>query len=179
MRGRAWGLGVATVLAAGVATAGTPRVGQRAPDFHATLFGGRKTSLADYRGQVLVLNFWATWCGPCKTELPLLNSFAAILKPHGLRVLAVASADSADPAQLRPLAAKLDIPLVSRMSGPYGDMNAYPTNYVIDRAGVVRYAKAAAFTLDELNALLIPLLNEPAPAPDPQVTPALAPVPTR
>ncbi|MBE7217922.1 MAG: TlpA family protein disulfide reductase, partial [Caulobacteraceae bacterium] len=147
----------ATALAA-------PRVGRPAPDFHATLYDGRKVSLADFKGQVLVLNFWATWCGPCKTELPLLNAFLAITQAHGLNVLAVASPDSAEPSALKPLAAKLAIPLVSRMSGPYGVLGGYPTNYVIDRAGVVRYARAGAFDLDALNAVIIPLLNEPAPA---------------
>ena len=72
--------------------------------------------------------------------------------------------DSVPNDKLKPLQARLAMPLLRRFSGPYGDLGAIPTNYVIDRAGVVRYAKAKAFTLDELNALLIPLLREPIPA---------------
>ncbi len=176
MSGRSWIVAILAASLAGSAGGATPKVGAPAPDFHATLYGGRKVSLADYKGQVLILNFWATWCGPCKTELPLLNSYSLIMKAHGLRVLAVASADSAEPYMLKPLAAKLEIPLVSRLSGPYDDLGGYPTNYVIDRAGVVRYAQAGAFNLDALNGLLIPLLKQRAPEAEP-ATPAAAPAP--
>jgi hypothetical protein len=50
-----------------------------------------------------------------------------------------------------------------RLRGPYAPLGAVPTNFIIDRAGVLRYAKANAFTLDELNALLVPLLQQPVP----------------
>jgi thiol-disulfide isomerase/thioredoxin len=75
----------------------------------------------------LILNFWATWCAPCKEELPLLDTYFRIDEKAGLRVLAV------------------------------------PTNFIIDRNGVLRYAKAGALTLDDLNTLLVPLLREPEP----------------
>ena len=55
------------------------------------------------------------------------------------------------------------VPAVRSVRGPYGMLTGLPTNFVIDRAGRVRYARAGAFTLDTLNATLIPLLNEPAP----------------
>ena len=58
---------------------------------------------------------------------------------------------------------KLAIPAVRRVKGPYAVMGGVPTNYVIDRAGVVRYAKAGALDLDTLNTVLIPLLNEHPP----------------
>ena len=65
--------------------------------------------------------------------------------------------------ELKPLAAQLSFPLAHEVRGPYADLGGVPTNYVIDRAGVVRYAEAGAFDLDKLNAVLIPLLKEPAP----------------
>ena len=58
----------------------------------------------------------------------------------------------------------MKIPPARKISGPYGDVKAVPTNYIIDRAGRIRYAKAAAFDLDGLNAELVPLLAERAPA---------------
>lgn len=62
-------------LAAAVASPRDPVVGQPAPDFLVTAFDGRKMRLTDFKGQVLVINFWATWCAPCKQELPLLNRY--------------------------------------------------------------------------------------------------------
>ncbi|WP_242096930.1 MULTISPECIES: TlpA disulfide reductase family protein [unclassified Sphingomonas] len=141
-----------------------PRVGDAAPEFEMTLIDGSKVHLADLRGQVVVLNFWATWCGPCKRELPLLDSYYQLRKPNGLRVFAVATEDSLSPYQLKPLFAKMTIQSARRIKGPYGVMGALPTNYVIDRAGTIRYAKTGAFDLDDLNALLVPLLREAPPA---------------
>jgi cytochrome c biogenesis protein CcmG, thiol:disulfide interchange protein DsbE len=149
-----------------------PTVGKPAPKFTATLFSGGKVSLDDYRGQVLVVNVWATWCGPCRQELPLLNAFYKATEKHGLRMIAVTSEGSVPDRQLKPLAAALSFPLAHEVRGPYGDLGAIPTNYVIDRAGVVRYAAAGAFDLDQLNSVLIPLLQEPPPPDAPPSTPA-------
>ena len=155
---------LAALVAAAPAAAAAPKVGEPAPDFRVTLLDGSKITLAELKGQVVVLNFWATWCVPCKAELPLLNGFFRLKQAHGLRVFAVTVETSAPLYQLRPLAAALTIPLVRSLRGPYAAIDgAVPTNFVIDRAGVVRYAKAAAFNLDDLNNILIPLLREPDP----------------
>src|ERR1700692_2082429 len=86
-----------------------PIIDKAAPDFKATSFDGKKLSLADYKGQVLILNFWATWCAPCKQELPLLDKYFRIDEKAGLRVLAVTTEDSVPLSQLKPLSQKLSI----------------------------------------------------------------------
>lgn len=136
------------------------RVGSLAPAFTLTLVDGNKVTLDELRGEVIVLNFWATWCVPCRTELPLLDAYYRKLQDKGLRVFAITTESSLPLYRLKPLFAKLAIPSVKSVKGPYDSAGAVPTNIVIDRAGRVRYAKAGAFDLDDLNALLIPLLNE-------------------
>jgi peroxiredoxin len=160
-RARAALLGVIALLSIG---AREPRVGQPAPEFQLTLVDGSKVSLDQLKGDVVVLNFWATWCGPCRQELPLLDTYYTLQQKAGLKVFAVTTEDSLPLYQLKKLFAVMHIPAVRHLRGPYDTLGAVPTNFVIDRNGIVRYAKADAFTLDELNTILVPLLREPAPA---------------
>jgi peroxiredoxin len=157
-------MALVAILIAGPVRADGPAVGKLAPDFSATTIDGKELTLADFKGQVLVINLWATWCAPCKQELPLLEGYFRTQGKNGLRVLAVSTERSVPPDQLRPIAAQLTLSMIRRFDGDYRVLGGMPTNYVIDRQGVVRYAKAAAFTLDTLNTVLVPLLNEPAPA---------------
>jgi peroxiredoxin len=146
------------------ATAAQPKVDQPAPDFRVTTLDGQAIQLSDLRGQVVVLNFWATWCGPCKIELPLLDAYYRVQRRHGLVVLAVTTQDSLPLSDLKPLAKVLTIPMVRHFQGPYAPIGgAVPTNFVIDRNGVLRYAQAGAFDLDALNDVLVPLLQAPPP----------------
>ena len=142
----------------------TLKVGDVAPDFRFTLVDGSKVSLADVKGQVVLLNFWATWCVPCRAELPLIDRYYDIQRKHGLRAFAVTTEDSLPLQRLKPLFAAMTIPAVKRSSGPYAEVSAVPMNYIIDRAGRLRYARAGAFDLDTLNAVIVPLLQEPVPA---------------
>ncbi len=152
----------AVVMTASTATAGV-KIGEHAPPYELTLIDGTKVRSADLRGQVVVLNFWATWCAPCKAELPLLDTYYRLRKDNGLRVFAVATEDSLPAFRLKPLFAAMAIQSARRIKGPFAVMGALPTNYIIDRAGIVRYAKTGAFDLDDLNGLLVPMLREPAP----------------
>jgi thiol-disulfide isomerase/thioredoxin len=157
-------LGALTLAVASPATARTLKVGDIAPDFRFTLMDGSNVTLADVKGQVVLLNFWATWCVPCRAELPLIDRYYELQRPHGLRAFAVTTEDSIPLYRLKPLFAAMKIPAVKRSRGPYSEVNAVPMNYIIDRAGRIRYATAGAFDLDTLNKVVVPLLQEHAPA---------------
>ena len=153
-------LGIAALALLG---ASKPTVGQPAPPFQLTLIDGSKVTLDQLRGNVIVLNFWATWCVPCRSELPLLDGYYNMQRNTGLKVFAITTEDSLQLYQLKKLFAVMHITPIRHIKGPYDILNAVPTNYIIDREGVVRYAKAGAFDLDDLNAQLVPLLKEPIP----------------
>lgn len=157
-------LAIALLALAPPAFARNPRVGQPAPDFSLTLFNGQTVNLAELRGEVIVINFWATWCVPCRVELPTLDAYYNVQKRHGLRVFAVATEGSVSERKLREFFGSLTLEPVHRIKGPYRPLTGVPTNFVIDRVGVVRYAAAGALNLDKLNTLLVPLLKEPRPA---------------
>lgn len=143
----------------------TPKVGEAAPPFSLVTYDKHKVTLADLRGKVVVINHWATWCAPCKAEMPMMSAFHQRFKDRGFEIFGVTTEDSVPAFQLKRVAEVLSYPLVRTFSGNYPVLDGVPTSYVIDRRGIVRYAKATAFTGDEFIRLIVPLLNE---APPPQ-----------
>lgn len=83
-------------------------VGSDAPPFHAQTLGTRPVTrtLADYKGQVVLLNIWATWCEPCRVEMPSIEQLYRAYAPKGLKVVAVSIDDPGTDAQIRDFAAK-------------------------------------------------------------------------
>ncbi|WBO23610.1 TlpA family protein disulfide reductase [Sphingomonas abietis] len=154
---------LSTMIGASAANALHP--GQAAPAYMVTMFDKQKITSDQLRGQVVMINLWATWCGPCKRELPAIDAYYRQHAKDGLRVFAVATEDSVPDYMLKPLSAMLAFPLAHRVSGSaFQTLGGVPTSYIIDRAGVVRYAKADAFDQQTLDAVVGPLLAEPAPA---------------
>ena len=118
-------------------------VGQPAPAFERLpLKGGEPISLADYAGQVVYLDFWASWCGPCRQSMPLMNEMYEELAPQGFTVLAVNLDAYLEEALNFLKKHPVTYPVVRDTGGVlpkiYG-MNGMPTAYLIDRQGQVRY----------------------------------------
>jgi cytochrome c biogenesis protein CcmG/thiol:disulfide interchange protein DsbE len=110
-----------------------------APDFTLKDADGRPVRLSDYRGKVVILDFWATWCDPCAMEIPWFMDIERREKDHGLEVLGVSMDDEGWDA-VKPFAAKLGMNYRVLMGNDetaqlYGGVDALPTTFLIDREG--------------------------------------------
>ncbi|HKS72642.1 MAG TPA: TlpA disulfide reductase family protein [Terriglobales bacterium] len=117
-----------------------PRIGSEAPNF-TVQDADRKVTLADYRGKVVVLNFWATWCPPCVEEMPSLVQMQQRLKDKGVTVLAISL--DADESAYHKFLKDHGVNLITvrdpdlKSSDLYGTFK-YPETYIIDRNGVLQ-----------------------------------------
>jgi len=163
---RAFLFGCAAGLLAPAARASHLRVGAPAPPTTLVTLDGRSLSTAELSGQVVVVTFWATYCSPCRTELPLLSRFAAEHAAEGLTVLGF-SADGEDSlAEVTATARYLSFPvgLLSRSRADgYGRIWRLPVSFTIDRAGRLASDgwrdKEPVLTSARLDALVLPLLG--------------------
>ena len=137
-------------------------VGSEAPAFTATDLQGRPVSLADLRGQVVLLNIWATWCGPCRAEMPAMERAYQKHGPSGFAVLAV-DVQERDPevlAFLREVGATFPSAMdttgeASRTWRAVG----LPTSFLIDRQGIIRDVRVGPFTDEMLEERVSRLLQ--------------------
>ena len=143
----------------------SPLQNKPAPAFTLTDLDGKKVSLADYSGKAVLINFWATWCGPCKMETPWLADLQKKYGAQGFQVLGIDSeGDGAKPgsdtwkqdeAQVRKFAALMKIPYPVLLGGdalskPYGGVDDLPTSFYVNRKGVV---VAAQVGIDSESAM--------------------------
>jgi len=135
---------VATLIVGGL-LASTAAIGlsqSQAPDFTLPAMSGDSVSLSDLRGQVVLINFWATWCGPCRQEMPLLDALYQRYSRLGFTLLGVNveknSQDAADWLADRPVSFPVLFDSKSQVSQLY-KVNAMPSTVLVDREGNVRY----------------------------------------
>lgn len=132
-----------TLLAshAPLVSAASPKVGTPAPNFSVQTLDGRTLNLTSLRGKVILLHFWATWCPPCREELPLLEQFYTQHRQDGLEIIAVSMEDPVDLNKVRTFARGYTFPVAlvgaADVAG-YGRIWRLPLSHVIDRDGVLR-----------------------------------------
>ncbi len=159
-------LAVSAVLGIGgsAALAG-PKVGDAAPALIAPELSGATFDLAALRGKTVIVNFWATWCAPCRAEMPALDAFYRHHRDQGLELIGL----SADRPRERDEAVKVMRAFAypaammkdARPNG-FGTPEAIPLTYVVDRQGKVRLKfkpNNAGLTEKELDEAVLPLLN--------------------
>jgi cytochrome c biogenesis protein CcmG/thiol:disulfide interchange protein DsbE len=154
--------GLALLANAGAAAA--DEVGKPARPYTINLLDKTRVSSADLKGKVVVVNRWATWCTPCKAEMITFENYMRTHPGTDLKIYAVTTELDFPARKLQPLQSLLHYPLGTSVSSfGYGIKGAVPTSYVIDRSGIVRFAAAGAFDEQSFDALITPLLKEPAP----------------
>jgi cytochrome c biogenesis protein CcmG/thiol:disulfide interchange protein DsbE len=142
--------------------------GQRvdAPTARLKLLGhSGESSLADYKGKVVVLNFWASWCKPCTEELPLLEKTHRSISGQNALVLGANYQDVSDNALGFVRRFKLTYPSLRDRDGEFADRygsRAFPETFVIDRRGKIAAQRRGPVDQKWLNATLPPLLREKA-----------------
>ena len=139
-----------------------------APDFTLKDADGKLVKLSDYKGKVVLLDFWATWCGPCKVEIPWFMEMQRRNKDRGFEVLGVAMDDEGWEA-VKPFAASLGINyrLVignDSTAQMYGGVDALPTTFLIDRTGKIAAVHVGLSARKDFEDGVEQLLNAPAPA---------------
>ncbi len=141
--------------------AGSPLLNKPAPDFTLEDLEGQRVSLADFRGRPVILNFWASWCGPCKVEFPLFQQARNRHSAEGLEIVGVIHDDSAEAAAAFVEAEGSEWPALldpdDRVWTAYGGLGL-PTSFFIDREGIVRavsFGPPLSGTLDDLLAKIL------------------------
>lgn len=139
--------------------------GSRAPDFELQTLDGQTVRLADLRGKVVLVNFWATWCPPCRLEMPWFEQLHRERAADGLVVLG-ASTDVGTPDVVRQFLAERSITYPVGQASPalehaFGGVRGLPTSFLIDRSGRIRHSVTGIFAEPALRAAVDRLLREP------------------
>ncbi|MFH1818056.1 MAG: TlpA disulfide reductase family protein [Pseudomonadota bacterium] len=165
------GLAVGLLWITGAGAAGFEmRAASPAPELKAHDLTGTPRTLADYRGKVVLLNFWATWCPPCQREMPSLERLRTKMAGRPLEIVAISSAETPDEVNAYLSKMKLGFPVLldtDSSNTRRWKVFALPTTFVLDAEGRVRHVLTGPAEWDEGEALAVTesmLAELPAPA---------------
>jgi len=131
--------------------------GKKAPAFVLKTQDGRKVSLAEYKGKAVLINFWATWCVPCKLEMPWFVDLHKQYGEQGFEILGVDEDEAKDRSQIGKFAKKIGVnyPILigdDAVSKAYGGVEVLPTSFYVGRDGKVVEEAAGLISRDEIEA---------------------------
>jgi cytochrome c biogenesis protein CcmG, thiol:disulfide interchange protein DsbE len=134
-----------------------------APEGELPVLGSMRTgTVDDYRGKVVLVNFWASWCPPCTDELPLLQKTQAALEKHGATVLGINTRDATEDALGFVRRYRLTFPSLRDGSGDFAEqwgLTGYPETFVLDRDGRVAALVRGPLTQDWIDEQVMPLVE--------------------
>jgi thiol-disulfide isomerase/thioredoxin len=160
------------LLSATAFAASGPELGKPVEPFRITTLSGRQLTSTTQHGRVLIVNLWATWCAPCRQEMPEIEAFYAQYRKRGVDVVAVSVDDRGDIDAVRKVMAAYAFPAALAVESDLralGRIRQVPATFVIDRNGVLRrngWADAGIVDFKSLEKAVRPLLS---PAPEPQL----------
>lgn len=131
--------------------------GKKAPQFTLKTLDGRKVSLADYKGRAVLVNFWATWCAPCKLEMPWFVELHQQYAAQGFEILGVSEDDVKDRPEIGKFAHRIGVnyPILlgdEAAAKAYGGIDFLPTSYYVGRDGKIVEETAGLVSRDEIEA---------------------------
>jgi peroxiredoxin len=139
------------------------KVNFAAPELSLQNLEGKNESLSDYRSDIVLVNNWATWCPPCKAEMPTLSAYYNEHTSEGFTIIAIEAGDEVEDVSQFAQSNHLKFPVWLDPDGAslraFGNGNL-PNSYVIDRSGTVRYAWTGEITKAMLEKYVTPLLSE-------------------
>ncbi|MBT5856251.1 TlpA family protein disulfide reductase [bacterium] len=136
-----------------------------APDFSLQTLDGKELRLSDYKGKVVILNFWATWCGPCRLEIPGLIKLTKKYRQKDVVVIGVSTDTSAGPVASFIQEYGINYPIVMstrEMRQTYGGVTAIPMTFVIDQNQTIVNRLMGYESIEYFESYIIPLLEEGA-----------------
>ncbi len=153
-----------TVSAAPAGPAADDLVNQKAPGFTLTSLDGQTLRLSAFRGRVVLINFWATWCAPCQVEMPVFAAWQRQYGPQGFQVIGISLDDNAAPAHRVVRRLNLNYPVAmgdERLAARYGGVLGLPLTFLIDRNGVVQARFQGETDVKRIESRVNALLAEP------------------
>lgn len=153
-----------TMGCAGPGAGGAPRAGAEAPPLALDTLDAGRVSLADLRGGVVIVNFWASWCEPCVVETPRLQRWFEQHQAAGLHILGVNTThrDSQDAVRAFAQEYAVTYPVLLDLDGAASErwrIQQLPRSFVVDREGVVRFVRIGELTERDFEAQIAPLLR--------------------
>lgn len=159
------GLGVSAILLGAVMAFASAAVGAAAPPLVVRELGGQTFDLASLRGKVVIVNFWATWCPPCRKEMPVLNDFYRRYHERGLEMIGISLDRARDRSDVEKAMKSFDYSaamLDDAQANGFVAPSALPLTFVIDWQGIVRAKftpEATPLSEDSLAQRVLPLLG--------------------